>query len=50
MDVDEMRIKYIQRIVLQHGFNNNTTPRFDDAAAKQAWGRTLALFNQSLRG
>ena len=34
----------------EHGFNNNTTPRFDDAAAKQAWGRTLALFNQSLRG
>ena len=34
----------------EHGFNNNTTPRYDDAAAKQAWGRTLALFNQSLRG
>ena len=33
----------------QHGFNNDTTPRFDDAAAKQAWGRTLALFNRTLR-
>lgn len=33
----------------QHGFNNDTTPRFDEAAARQAWGRTLALFNTSLR-
>ena len=33
----------------EHGFNNNTTPRYDDAAAKQAWGRTLALFNRTLR-
>ncbi|MDP3084721.1 MAG: dienelactone hydrolase family protein [Rubrivivax sp.] len=34
----------------QHGFNNDTTPRFDAAAAKQAWERTLALFNRTLRG
>jgi carboxymethylenebutenolidase len=34
----------------QHGFNNDTTPRYDDAAAKQAWGRTVALFNSTLRG
>jgi carboxymethylenebutenolidase len=34
----------------QHGFNNDTTPRFDEAAARQAWGRTLALFNTALRG
>jgi len=33
----------------QHGFNNDTTPRFDAAAAQQAWGRTLALFNRTLR-
>lgn len=33
----------------QHGFNNDTTPRFDEAAARQAWGRTLALFNATLR-
>ena len=32
-----------------HGFNNDTTPRFDEAAAKLAWGRTLALFNRTLR-
>jgi carboxymethylenebutenolidase len=33
----------------QHGFNNDTTPRFDEAAAKLAWGRTVALFNRTLR-
>ena len=34
----------------QHGFNNDTTPRFDDAAARQAWQRTVALFSRTLRG
>jgi carboxymethylenebutenolidase len=33
----------------QHGFNNDTTPRFDAAAAQQAWQRTIAFFNQQLR-
>ena len=34
----------------QHGFNNDTTPRFDAAAAQLAWDRTLAFFAQTLRG
>jgi carboxymethylenebutenolidase len=34
----------------QHGFNNDTTPRYDEKAAGQAWGRTVALFNRTLRG
>ncbi len=33
----------------QHGFNNDTTPRFDAAAAALAWGRTLDFFNMTLR-
>jgi carboxymethylenebutenolidase len=33
----------------QHGFNNDTTPRFDAAAAKLAWGRTVAWFNKYVR-
>ena len=33
----------------QHGFNNDTTPRFDSAAAAQAWERTLAFFAKTLR-
>jgi carboxymethylenebutenolidase len=33
----------------QHGFNNDTTPRFDAGAAKTAWERTLAFFAQTLK-
>jgi carboxymethylenebutenolidase len=32
----------------QHGFNNDTTPRYDAAAAKLAWERTLAHFKKYL--
>jgi carboxymethylenebutenolidase len=32
----------------EHGFNNDTTPRFDAAAAQLAWSRTLALFKANL--
>jgi carboxymethylenebutenolidase len=34
----------------QHGFHNDTTPRYNEAAAKLAWTRTLELFNKHLRG
>lgn len=33
----------------QHGFHNDTTPRYDEAAAKLAWQRTLDFFNKYLR-
>ena len=32
-----------------HGCHNDTTPRYDEAAAKLAWERTLAWFNRFLR-
>ncbi|MGA0617704.1 YghX family hydrolase [Paracoccus sp. KR1-242] len=32
----------------QHGFHNDTTPRYDEAAAKLAWDRTLAFFAEKL--
>ena len=32
-----------------HGFHNDTTPRYDEAAAKLAWSRTLAFLNEHLR-
>ena len=32
-----------------HGFHNDSTPRFDEAAAKLAWDRTLAWFDRYLR-
>ena len=34
----------------QHGFHNDTTPRYDEAAAKLAWQRTVDFFNKQLRG
>ena len=33
----------------QHGSHNDTTPRYDAAAAKLAWDRTLAFFNKHVR-
>jgi len=33
-----------------HGFHNDTTPRYDEAAAKLAWSRTLDFFKQHLKG
>ena len=33
-----------------HGFHNDTTPRYDEASAKLAWQRTLDFFNKNLRG
>jgi carboxymethylenebutenolidase len=47
----EERVQYNAHIYpgTQHGFHNDTTPRFDSAAAQQAWERTLALFNRTLR-
>jgi carboxymethylenebutenolidase len=32
-----------------HGFHNDTTPRYDEAAAKLAWQRTVDFFNKYLR-
>lgn len=35
---------------VNHGFHNNTTPRYDEAAADLSWERTLAFFNKHLKG
>jgi carboxymethylenebutenolidase len=32
----------------EHGFNNDTTPRYDEAAARLAWSRTVAFFKTKL--
>jgi carboxymethylenebutenolidase len=34
---------------VNHGFHNDTTPRYDEPAAKLAWERTIAFFNEHLR-
>ena len=33
---------------VNHGFHNDSTPRYDEAAAELAWERTLAFFNEHL--
>jgi carboxymethylenebutenolidase len=33
---------------VNHGFHNDTTPRYDKQAAELAWGRTVAFFKKHL--
>jgi carboxymethylenebutenolidase len=35
---------------VEHGFHNDTTPRYDPEAAELAWGRTLGFFERHLAG
>lgn len=34
---------------VNHGFHNNTTPRYDKEAAQLSWDRTIAFFNKHLK-
>ena len=34
---------------VNHGFHNNTTPRYDQAAATLAWTRTIDFFKEKLK-
>lgn len=44
-------VKYSEHMYkgVNHGFHNDTTPRYDEAAAKLAWQRTIDFFNATLR-
>jgi carboxymethylenebutenolidase len=44
-----VRYSLYQPAGTQHGFNNDTTPRYDKGAAREAWSRTTALFDRTLR-
>lgn len=35
---------------VNHGFHNDTTPRYDEEAATLAWTRTIEFFNEKLQG
>jgi carboxymethylenebutenolidase len=45
------RVKYTAYIYpgTNHGFHNDTTPRYDEAAATLAWDRTIAFLNKTLK-
>ncbi|HET9483681.1 MAG TPA: dienelactone hydrolase family protein [Xanthomonadales bacterium] len=49
LDAAGVRYDVYQPAGTQHGFHNDTTPRYDEAAAREAWRRTLALFERTLR-
>lgn len=47
----ESKITYERHLYpgTQHGFHNDTTPRYDAAAARLAWERTVAFFEKHVR-
>jgi carboxymethylenebutenolidase len=45
----DVRYRMLQPKGTQHGFNNDTTPRYNAAAAAEVWAETLALFERTLR-
>ncbi len=49
LKADAVRYSLFQPPGTQHGFNNDTTPRYDEAAAGEAWARMIALFERTLR-
>jgi len=49
LKANKVRYEYFSYPNTQHGFHNDTTPRFDEAAAKLSWDRTVAFFNKHLR-
>ena len=49
LDANHVRYAEYTYPNVNHGFHNDTTPRYDEAAAKLAWSRTLAFFDEHLR-
>ena len=48
--LDEAGTDYVQYMYedANHGFHNDTTPRFEEAAATLAWERTIGFFERHL--
>jgi len=49
LDANKIRYEAHTYPGTQHGFNNDTTPRFNEEAAKLAWSRTVEFFEKHLR-
>ena len=49
--LEENHVQYTMHLYdnANHGFHNNSTPRYDEAAAKLAWDRTIAFFDENLK-
>jgi carboxymethylenebutenolidase len=50
LKADGVRYQMFMYPNVNHGFHNDTTPRYDEAAAKLAWSRTMTFLEQNLRG
>lgn len=48
LDASQVRYRVYTYAGVHHGFHNDTTPRYDAAAAKLAWSRTLGFFAEYL--
>jgi carboxymethylenebutenolidase len=49
LDANHVKYQLFTYPGTQHGFNNDTTPRYDKAAATLAWQRTMDFFKQHVR-
>ena len=49
LKANKVKYQLFQPPGTQHGFHNDTTPRYDEDAARAAWQKTLALFKRTLR-
>ena len=49
LDANHVRYQEYTYPNVNHGFHNDTTPRYDEQAAKLAWSRTLAFFDEHLK-
>lgn len=50
LKANKVKYQQFQYPGTQHGFNNDTTPRYDKEAAALAWKRTIEFFKKHLRG
>ena len=48
LKANNVKYQYFVYPGTEHGFNNDTTPRYDEAAAKLAWQRTIDFFKSQL--
>lgn len=49
LKTNKVRYEHFSYPSTQHGFHNDTTPRYDQAAAMLSWDRTVGFFNKHLR-
>ncbi len=49
LEAAAVRYTVYQPAGTEHGFHNDTTPRYDEDAAREAWRRTTALFDRTLK-